>query len=374
MLAQIALSLALLRISALLLRTLHNVTDANPRFEQDHILTASVGLDISGYTDAQVETLRHKILDRMPGVTIASLTDWVPMNFTHKSAPVYPQGYAPRPHESLDVRSAEVSARYFEQMGIPIIEGREFTQNDNKKAPPVVIVDQTAANGYWPGQSPLGRELMMNGRPFTVVGVAKNTKHQFMNEPIERMIYLSFFQEADNETIVQVKTRGNPADLAQSVEEAIHGVDPQIPVFDVRTMRETTQIAGIFTLMESTFAGMFAVIALLLATTGIYGVVAYRTALRMREISIRVALSASLGNVLRLVLLQGVRLTLTGLGLGLALTFSLTRFIAAQLYGVGANDPLTLIAVVGLLAAMSLLACYMPARRATRVDPVAAIR
>ena len=375
--AQIALSLALLSISALLLRTLRNVTGANPGFEQDHILTASVGLNISGYSKEQEETIRHKILDRMsvvPGVTMAALTDFVPMSFTRKSAPIYPQGYAPRPHESLDVRRAEVSARYFEQMGIPIIEGREFTQDDNEKAPLVVIVDEMAAGQYWPGQNPLGKQLMVNGQPFTVVGVAKNTTHQFMNEPIERMIYLSFFQQAHDETIVQVKTKGNPADLAQSVEEAIHEIDPQIPVFDVRTMRETTQIASIFTVMESTFAGLFAVIALLLATTGIYGVVAYRTALRMREISIRVALGASLGDVLRLVLLQGLRLTLAGLGLGLALTFSFTRFIATQLYGVGVNDPPTLIAVAVLLAAMSLLACYMPARRATRVDPVAAIR
>ncbi len=375
--AQIALSVALLVASALLLRTLRNIATANPGFEQGHILTASVGLNIAGYSDAHAEIIRHKILDRvsaLPGVTMASLTDWIPMDFNRKSALAYPEGYVPRPHESLEVRRAEVTSRYFEQLAIPILEGREFAPDDNEKAPAVLIVDQTAASHYWPGQDPLGRKLMVYKHSYTVVGVAKNTTHQFMNEPPEPMIYLSFFQEADNETIVQVKARGDPADLAQPVERAIHEIDSQIPVFDVRTMRETTQMGGIFAVMQSTFAAMFALIALVLAATGIYGVVAYRTALRTHEIGIRVALGASLGDVLRLVLLQGLWLTVVGLGLGLVLSLGLTRFIGALLYGVGANDPLTIIVVVALLAAISLVACYLPARRAMRVDPVAAIR
>jgi predicted permease len=375
--AQIALSLALLVTSALFLRTLRNLASANPGFEQDRIMTASVGLNIAGYSNDQAEMIRHKILDRvsaLPGVTGAALTDWVPMNFSRKTAQAYREGYVPQPHESLEVRRAEVTSQYFAQLGIPIVEGREFTPDDKEKAPEVLIVDQAAAKRYWPGQDPLGRKLMVFGRPFTVVGVAKNSKHQFMNEPLEPMIYLSYFQEADNETIVQVKARGNPAELESAVERAIHEIDGQIPVFDVRTLRETTQMAAIFAVMQSTFAGMFAVIALILATTGIYGVVAYRTALRKHEIGIRVALGASRADVLRLVLLQGVWLTAFGLALGLALSFGLTHFIGALLYGVGANDPLTVIAVVVLLAAMSLLACYLPARGAMRVDPVAAIR
>jgi predicted permease len=374
--AQVALSFALLVTSALFLRTLRNIANANPGFEQDRILTASVGLNIAGYTDSQVEMIRHKILDRvsaLPGVTIASLTDWAPMDFTRKTAQAYPEGYVPRPHESPEVRRAEVTPRYFEQLEIPIVEGREFTKDDNEKAPEVLIVDQTAAGRYWPGQNPLGRKLMVYGRPFMVVGVAKNTKHQFMNEPLEPMIYLSYFQEADNESIVQVKTRGNPAELAQAVEQAIHEIDGQIPVFDVRTMRETTQMAGVFAVMQSTFAGLFAAIALILATTGIYGVVAYRTALRTHEIGIRVALGASRTDVLRLVLLQGLWLTMIGLVLGLALSFGMTRFIANLLYGISANDPVTVVAVFLLLGTMSLVACYIPAHRAMRVDPVAAI-
>jgi predicted permease len=375
--AQVALSLALLVSSGLFLQTLRNLSDGNPGFEQDHILTASVGLGITGYSGDETRVIRHKILDRataLPGVTIASLTDWVPMSFTRKTTDAFPVGYVPRPRESLEVRRADVTPRYFETLGIPIIEGRDFTQDDSEKAPRVLIVDETAARRYWPGQDPLGKKLAIWGHPFTVVGEVMNSKHQFMNERPEPMVFMAFFQEADGETMVQVKTNGNAADLAQALEQAIHEVDGRLPVFDVRSMRETTQMAKIFAVMQSTFAGMFAVIALFLAATGIYGVVAYRTQLRTHEIGVRMALGASRANVLRLVLLQGQWLTVIGLALGLALSFGLTRFIAGLLYGVKANDPLTVVGVIVLLGAMSLLACYLPARRAIRQSPVTAIR
>ena len=375
--AQIALSLALLVSSGLFLQTLRNVSDGNPGFEQDHILTASVGLNIAGYSNDEAQVIRHRILDRvatLPGVTVASLTDWVPMSFTRKTSDAYPEGYIPHPHESLEVRRADVTPRYFETLGIPMIEGREFTQYDSEKAPRVLIVDETAAHRYWPGQDPLGKKLKIWSHPFIVVGEVKNSKHQFLNERPEPTIYMSFFQTSDNETIVQVKTRGNPADLAPAVERAIHEIDGRLPVFDVHSMRETTQMARIFAVMQSTFAGMFAVIALILAATGIYGAVAYRTQLRTHEIGVRMALGASRVNVLRLVLLQGLWLTFVGVVLGLALSIGLTRFISGLLYGISANDLMTVVGVVVLLGATSLLACYLPAHRAMRADPVASIR
>ena len=375
--AQIALSLALLVTSGLFLRTLRNISFANPGFDQDHILTASVGLNIAGYPDDEIPVIRHKILDRvaaLPGVTVASLTDWVPFNFNRKTVDAYPEGYVPRPHESLELRRADVTPRYFETLGIPVLEGRDFTRDDSDTAPRVVVVDQTAANRYWPRQDPLGKTLEIWGRPFTVVGLVKNSKHNFMNELPEPMVYMSYFQEPDQELTVQVKTRGNPADMIPLLEQTIHEVDGRLPVFDVRTLRETTQMSSMFAVMQSTFAGMFAMIALILAATGIYGVVAYRTQLRTHEIGIRVALGASRRDVLRLVLMQGVRLTVAGLVLGLALAFGLTRFIAASLYGISATDPTTIIAVVTLLGMMAVLACYLPALRAMRVNPVSAIR
>jgi predicted permease len=374
---QIALSLALLVSSGLFLRTLRNIANANPGFEQDHILNTSVGLNIAGYSEDNVRVIRRKILERvaaLPGARVAALTDWVPFTFNRKTCDAYPEGYVPHPHESLEVRRADVTPRYFEMLGIPILQGRDFTQDDNEKAPKVLIVDQTAANRYWPGQDPLGKKLRIWGDLFTVVGVAKNSKHMFMNELPEPMIYQSYFQEADWETILLVKTRRNPEDIAPAVEHAIRQIDTQLPVFDVASMRETTQISSVFAVLQSTFAAMFAMIALILAATGIYGVVAYRTQLRTHEIGVRLALGASRADVLRLVLVQGMWLTLLGLALGLALAFGLTRFIAGLLYGINASDPATVMFVVALLAAISLLACYLPAYRAMRVNPVTAIR
>jgi predicted permease len=374
--AQIALSLPLLLCSGLFLRTLRNLAGANPGFEQDHILTASVGLNIAGYSHDEEQVIRHKILDRvsaLPGVEVASLTDWIPMTLGHKGVDAYPEGYVPHPHESLQVYHAEVSPRYFESLHIPILEGREFTPDDDEKAPRVLIVDQTAARRYWPGQDPLGKRLRVWGSLFTVVGVVRNSTHTFVNESPEPMVYMSFFQ-AGYETIVQVKTEGNPVGLAPAVQNAIHEIDPRLPVFDVRSMRESTQMASSFAVIQSALAGMFALIGLVLAITGIYGVVAYRTQLRTHEIGLRMALGASRVDVLRLVLSQGLWLTAIGLALGLAFALGLTRIIVRLLYGIGANDPVTVVSVVMLLAAMSLLACYLPAHRAMRRNPVTAIR
>jgi ABC-type antimicrobial peptide transport system permease subunit len=187
------------------------------------------------------------------------------------------------------------------------------------------------------------------------------------------MVYMSFFQ-AGYETIVQVETEGKPADFAPAVEDAIRDIDTRLPVFDVRPMRDSTQMASIFAVIESALAGMFALIGLVLAVTGIYGVVAYRTQMRTHEIGVRMALGASRVDVLRLVLSQGMWLTGVGLALGLAFALGLTRVIARLLYGIGANDPVTVASVVTLLGAMSLVACYLPAHRAMRRNPVTAIR
>jgi hypothetical protein len=157
-----------------------------------------VGLNIAGYSNEEAQVIRHRILDRvaaLQGVTVASLTDWVPMSFSRKTVDAYPEGYAPRPHESLEVRRADVTPRYFETLGIPIVEGRDFTRDDNEKTPRVLIVDQTAANRYWPGQDPLGKRLSISGHLFTVVGVVRNSKHAFMSERPEPMIYMSYFQD-----------------------------------------------------------------------------------------------------------------------------------------------------------------------------------
>ncbi|HEY6489426.1 MAG: ABC transporter permease [Terracidiphilus sp.] len=375
--AQIALSLVLCVISGLFLRTLRNAREADPGFEQAHVLTASVSLSSAGYSEDEVHAFDHKILDRlasMPAVASASVTDWVPLSFNRGTVDAYPEGYVPQPHESLEVRRARVSPGYFDTLDIPIVQGRAFTRDDSETSPLVAILDETAARRYWPGKNPLGQHLMVFGKPFAIVGVARNSKHQRVNEDPEALVYLDILQISGDETILQVRTYADPTSLAPAVQQAVHQINAKLPVYDVRPLLATTQISMVFQRIEALFATILGVLALVLATSGIYGVVAYRAQLRTQEIGIRVALGAGRSDVLRLVLFQGLRLTVAGLVLGLVLSFVLTRFLRGVLYGVSASDPLTAACVTVLLALIALLACSLPATRAMRIDPVTAIR
>ncbi len=373
--AQVGLSVALLVCAGLFLRTLHNTTTANPGFDGSHVLTAAIGLD-TGYSSSEVRQFQKKILARareLPGVTEVSLTDWLPLSLSRKSSDVWPEAYVPQPHESGEVTRADVSAGYFATLGIRIVEGRAFTDADDASALPVMIVDQTAAARYWPGKDPLGRRLRMFNRLYTVVGVAKNSAHLRMGEMPQPMIYNSLLQEGGPETILQVRTPGDPEAVAPMVVEAIHQINPQWLVYDVRPMRETTEIASTFAIMESTFASAFALLALVLAASGIYGVLAYRAQLRTHEIGIRMALGAARKDVLWLILRQGLRLAALGIALGIVLTVVLTRFISAQLYGVSPANPLTFLLVTLLLAIVAGAASSLPALRAMRTNPIVAI-
>jgi predicted permease len=271
------------------------------------------------------------------------------------------------------VTRADVSAGYFATMGIPVVQGRAFLDTDDDQAPGVMIVDQTAAARYWPGKDPLGRRLRLWDRLYTVVGVAKNSTHLQMGESPQPMIYNSILQVGGPETILQVRTPGDPAAAAPMVVESIHQINPQWLVYDVRPLRETTEIASTFAIMESTFASAFALLALVLAASGIYGVLAYRAQLRTHEIGIRMALGAARKDVLWMILRQGLRLAALGIALGIVLTVALTRFISAQLYGVSPADPLTLLLVTLLLAVVAGAASSLPALRAMRTNPMAAI-
>ncbi len=374
---QVALSLALLVTSGLFLRTLKNTSEANPGFDRAHVLLSSIEPNSAGYSGAAEKTFQRQLLARLsalPRVSSAALSDWVPLSLTRGSVDAYPEGYVPRPHESMEVRRASVSAGYFDTMKIPLLAGREFTGNDADGAPLVAIVDQTMANHFWPGQQPLGKRVNLYGKAFTVVGVAKNIKHQQMNEPPEPLIYLSFFQGSPAYTVLHVRTEGDPAQLTAPVAYAVHELNPNLAVFDVRTLEESIRMGTMFEQMETLFASAFGILALILAATGMYGVVAYRTQLRTHEIGIRMALGASREDVLRLVVKQGLRLTAYGLAAGLVLSLLLTRSFERLLYGVSAIDPLTMIGVTVLLLVVGVVACSLPAIKAMRINPVSAMR
>ena len=375
--AQVALSLSLMVMAGLFLRTLRNSSEGDPGFDRSHVLLASVDLQSAGYSWAETKTFDRKMiskLEALPGVESVAVSDWVPLTLTRGTADAFPEGYVPRPHESMEVRRASVSPNYFETMKIPLLRGREFTPQDGEDSLPVAIVDETMANHFWPGQFALGKRMRLNDNWFTVVGIAKNSKHQSMNESPEPVVYLSYFQFSGPQTIFHLRTLGNPQLVASQVEQAVHETDGRLPVFDILTLKESTRIANVFPMIEATFAGAFGILALVLAASGIYGVMAYRTQLRTHEIGIRIALGASSSRVLRLVLYQGLRLAVAGLLLGLTISLMLTRLVRGLLFGVSAMDPLTVVAVTAVLLLIAVGACWLPALKAMRTDPVTAIR
>jgi len=375
--AQVALSLTLMVTAGLFLRTLRNTSEADPGFERSHVLLASVDLQSANYSWAETRTFDRKVLAKLaalPGVDSAAVSDWVPLSMTRGSVDAFPEGYVPKPHESTEVRNASVSPDYFQTMKIPLLQGREFKLQDREDFPLVAIVDETMANRFWPGQSAVGKRMSLYGKMFTVVGIAKNSKHQSMNETPEPVVYLSYFQFSGPQTIFHVHTKGDPQLLASQVEREVHETDGRLAVFDVLTLEESTRIANMFPMIEATFAGAFGFLALVLAASGIYGVMAYRTQLRTHEIGIRIALGASTTNVRRLVLYQGLRLAAIGLALGLSISLMLTRLVRGLLYGVSAMDPLTVVSVTAVLLLIAVGACWLPAVKAMRTDPVTAIR
>ena len=375
--AQIALSLALLITAGLFLRTLKKTSEADLGFDRSHVLLASVDLRTSGYQSTEARAFYHRLLaklEQLPGVTCVALSDWVPLSLTRGSTDAFPEGYVPKPHESMEVRNASVTAGYFQTMKIQMVEGREFTVQDGENAPMVAIVDETMANHFWPGQDAVGKRIRVYGNWITVVGVARNSSHLRMNEAPEPIVYLSYFQFAGPQAIFHLRTKGDPELSAPAVEKAVHEINGKLPVFDVRTLEGSTRTGNMFEVIQSTFASAFAILALILAASGIYGVMAYRTQLRTHEIGIRIALGASRTDVLNLVLKQGLRLTALGVFLGLSVSLVLTRFLGGMLYGVSAMDPLTILAVVGVLVLIAIAASYLPAVKAMRTDPVRAIR
>jgi len=231
--AQIALSLALLITAGLFLRTLKKASEADLGFDRTHVLLASVDLRTSGYSGSDARAFHRRLLAKLaqlPGVTSAALSDWVPLTLTRGSTNAFPEGYVAKLHESLEVRNTSVTAEYFQTMSIPIAEGREFTERDDENAPMVAIVDETMAHHFWPWQYAVGKRMRVYGNWVTVVGVERNSSHLRMNETPEPIVYLSYFQFAGPQAIFHLRTRGDPELSAPAVEGAVHEINRKLPV------------------------------------------------------------------------------------------------------------------------------------------------
>ncbi|MGB7549306.1 MAG: ABC transporter permease [Terracidiphilus sp.] len=375
--AQIALSLLLLTCAGLFVRSLLNEQKSNLGFDPNHVLLMSFDLDPMGYTRATGVEFDRQLLARVQqlhGVQSATLADFSPLSFTIHSDGVQPEGYIPPPHESMEADRGLVGPGYLRTLRTPLLAGRDFTNADNLSAAPVAIVNQALVDRYWPGQNAIGKRIQVAGGWCTVVGVAANGKYRRMTYDAAPLVLLPLAQRYAGLAILHVRVNGDPRALASAVEQTVHGLNPDLPLFNVTTLRQNMQMGSVFERIAAAFAGSFGLLALLLAAVGIYGVVAYTTRQRTHEIGIRMALGAGRGDVFRHVLAQGLRLTLAGLAAGLAVSLILTRFLRGLLYGVGAVDWLTFAAVATLLSLVASLACYIPARRAASVDPMQALR
>jgi predicted permease len=375
--AQISLSLLLLICAGLFIRSLQNAQRQDPGFDADRVLLASYELSPAGYSTEQALAFDRQLISRLeavPGVESATIADFSPLSFTIHTNVVEPDDYVPQPMESMEVSRASVGPNYFRTLRTTLVAGREFSLQDGENSQPVAVVNQAFAERYWPGRDPLGKKIKTRGESFTVVGVARDSKYRRLVYSAEPVVYLPLLRYYNGVVIVHARVTGAPEAFASMIERTVHGLDPELPVFDITTLRSSMQLGSIFERIAAALAGIFGVLALTLAAVGIYGVVDYTTRQRTREIGVRMALGAKPGDVFRLVLNQGLRLALTGLVAGLALAAMLTRFLRGMLFGVAELDAPTIGGVSVLLGVVTLLATYFPARHAARTDPIIALR
>ncbi len=375
--AQIALCLLLLIAAGLFARSFRNEQKADPGFDPGHVLIASYDLSPTGDTPAQGVAFDQRLLERLralPGVTSAALSDFSPLNFTLHSNDVLPEGYVARPHESMEVDRATVSPDWFRTLGTPLVAGRDFTGHDDESSQLVAIVNQEFGDRFWPGLDPIGHRVTVYGRTFTVVGVARNAKYRLLHYAPAPIVFLPLYQSPRSDVIVHLRVAGDPGAFAPELTRTVEAIDPDLPVFGVTTLQASMQFGSIFERLAATLVGSFGLLALALAAVGLYGVVAFATRQRTREIGIRIALGAKRRDVFALVVGQGLRMALIGVAIGIVGALALTRFLGSLLYGAGPTDPLTFIGVSVLLTVVVILACYTPARRAAKVDPMKALR
>ena len=375
--AQLALSLFLLVTAGLFIRGFRKAQGFDPGFHPENVLVASYDLYAAGYTwQKGLEFDRQLLakLDAVPGIQSATLADAVPLGFVRNTEMVKLEGYAPQPHEAMDIRSATVGPNYLRTLQIPLVEGRDFTPEDIQTSQQVVIVNQALAQRYWPDHDALGKRVWAEGHWSTIVGVARNSDYDHLNEQPQPFVFIPMLQDYWTAALIEVRVPGNPMAFASAVEKCVHELNADLPLYGVAPLTTFTQVASSRQRIAGTFVGSFGLLALILATVGIYGVVAYSTRQRTHEIGIRVALGASRGHILRLVLGHGLRLTLAGLAAGLLLALGVTRLMRSELFGVAPTDLLTYSIVAVVLSAVALAACYIPARRAMRADATVALR
>jgi macrolide transport system ATP-binding/permease protein len=378
---QVALSLVLLVAAGLIVRSLQQVQAVGPGFEVEHTVTASVDLNLQGYERARGLEFYKQLIARveaLPGVHSASYTGYLPLNMDRSSSLIYAEGQPfTRRADLPEILYNTAWSRYFETMGIPLLQGRDFAPQDGNEERRAVIVNESFARRFWPGQNAAGKRLRQGGpdNPFwEIVGVVKDSKYFSIGEDPQPAVYFPMMRNYEGAAALLVRTTGDPESLINAIRHEVRKLDANLPVFDAKTMREHMRLS-LFPLRTGAWlAGSLALLALLLAGLGIYGVMSYAVSQRTRELGMRMALGAQARDVLLLVIRQGMVLAVIGLVLGLTGALASTRLMTSVLVEVSPTDIVTFAGVTLLLALVVLIACYVPARRATKVDPLVALR
>ncbi len=374
---QLALSLVLLIGAALFLQSFRNLLSVNPGFRADNVLMAGLALPEQRYKErAQVESFFDQLRQNVrsvPGVEAVELCQVVPFSGDGQGGPFTVEGVQEEQAKVAWIRSS--TPGYFAAMGMPIIKGRGFESSDTQASLPVAIVDQKLAEMYSVQGDLVGKRVRIGGGPWlTIVGVVPNVKNRKLDEDARPYVYRPNTQWTRRETMLVVRTSVDPTSIVANLRQEVTKLDPELPLAKVSTVQRAIDRSLITKRLTNSLLAGFAATALLLALTGIYGVMSLNVANRRNELGIRIALGAQKSNVLRMILGQGLRLAVIGVGLGLLGAIAFTRLLKGLLFGISASDPLTFVLIATLLIGVALLACWIPARRATKVDPLTALR
>jgi macrolide transport system ATP-binding/permease protein len=376
-LVQVSLSFVLLAGTGLLLQSLNKMRNASPGFSTDVVATG-VDLFSAGYNLERAKIFHTQLLDRvrtMPGVESASLTRVIPFTYTpYSSSPIEVDGYQPPPNEQPTVDYNEVAEDYFGAIGISIVSGREFVRTDDQNTPPVAVINETMVAKYWPGKKALGQRVKVKDRWLEIVGIAKNANYETKREPAKPFFYVPLRQNFGIQNNLVIRTRQMPGAVVNALAPAVQALDANLAPLRAYRLQEQVDRMGYSERLAVTLVALFGAMALFLAAIGLYAVMSYSVSQGTRELGLRMALGADLKDVLGLVISHGLRLTAAGVVIGAVAAGILTRLMGNLLYNVSPRDPIAFGLALAVITIVSLAACFLPAWRATRIDPVQALR